>query len=262
MSGPFYARRRRPLPSRGSRACLFTRNRARTAVSPDRAAPASSLGCGDAPARRLPSTTRPPPAPTSPPPSAALRARPRPRKPRRAESSPPAGRPPQQPPSIDEQLDRAEICSRSGRIDEAIAICNALRASLTAPADPQSMGWCDFVLALSHLNAGRAKEAVMAGYRAVGKLAPGTRLLRSLTMLASASRAPATPRARWSCWSAPSRLLPLVQSPRDRCLFWVNCGSTYHALGDLARRPSRHSTLGRGPAARVRGSVTCTAPSR
>jgi tetratricopeptide (TPR) repeat protein len=39
--------------------------------------------------------------------------------------------------------------------------------------------------------------------------------------------------------------LPLVQSPRDRCLFWANSGSTYHALGDL-EQAVRHSLLAEG----------------
>ena len=33
-----------------------------------------------------------------------------------------------------------------------------------------------------------------------------------------------------------------MQSPRDRCLFWVNCGSTYHALGDM-EQAVEHSLL-------------------
>ena len=68
-------------------------------------------------------------APDLVPLASALRARPQPRKPRRREAAVhPASLDP--PPSIDEQLDRAETCSRSGRIDEAIAICLALRGTL------------------------------------------------------------------------------------------------------------------------------------
>ncbi len=148
--------------------------------------------------------------------------------------------------SIDEQLDRAETCSRSGRIDEAIAICNALRMALTAQGgDPQSIGWCDFVLALSHLNAGRAKEAVVAGYRAIGKLAPGTRLLRSLVVLASALARTGDAAGALELLERAKGLLPQVHSPRDRCLFWCNSGGTYHALGDLAQAV-KHSTLAEG----------------
>ena len=175
----------------------------------------------------------------------ALRARPQARKPRRQGETLEPDAASRQPPSIEEQLDRAEICSRSGRIDEAIAICLALRASLTAPADAQSIGWCDFVLALSHLNAGRAKEAVVAGYRAVGKLEPGTRQLRSLTVLASAAARTGDAAGALEMLDRAKRLLPLVQSPRDRCLFWINSGSTYHALGDMAQAV-RHSTLAEG----------------
>ena len=174
--------------------------------------------------------------------ASALRARPQPRKPRRhgeAADVDPASQ--QQPPTIAEQLDRAEICSRSGRIDEAIAICNALRPSLVVNGDPQSIGWCDFVLALSHLNAGRAKEAVIAGYRAIAKLEPGTRLMRSLTMLASAVARTGDATGALELLERAKQLLPLVQGARDRCLFWVNCGSTYHALGDL-EQAVRHST--------------------
>jgi hypothetical protein len=174
----------------------------------------------------------------------ALRARPQPRKPRRRETAAdPASLDP--PPSIDEQLDRAETCSRSGRIDEAIAICLALRGTLSPTDDVQSIAWCDFVLALSHLNAGRAKEAVIAGYRAVGRLAPGTRLLRSLVVLASGVARTGDAAGALELLERAKGLLPLVQSPRDRCLFWVNSGGTYHALGDL-EQAVRHSRVAEG----------------
>jgi tetratricopeptide (TPR) repeat protein len=175
----------------------------------------------------------------------ALRARPQPRKTRRREGGDTDAASQQQAPSVDEQLDRAETCSRSGRIDEAVEICNALRPALVAHADPQSVGWCDFVLALSHLNAGRAKEAVIAGYRAIGKLEPGTRLLRSLVVLASAVARTGDAGGALELLDRAQRLLPMVQSPRDRCLFWVNSGSTYHALGDMAQAV-KHSTLAEG----------------
>ena len=166
----------------------------------------------------------------------ALHARPQPRKPRRrGEVADTDAAPQQQPPSITEQLDRAEICSRSGRIDEAISICNALRPSLVASGDPQNIGWCDFVLSLSHLNAGRAKEAVIAGYRATSKLAPGTRLMRGLTVLASAVARTGDAAGALELLERAKGLLPLVENPRDRSLFWINCGSTFHALGDMER---------------------------
>jgi tetratricopeptide (TPR) repeat protein len=176
----------------------------------------------------------------------ALRARPQPRKPRRrGEVADTDATPQQQPPPIAEQLDRAEICSRSGRIDEAISICNALRPSLLVGGDKQSIGWCDFVLALSHLNAGRAKEAVIAGYSATSRLAPGTQLLRALTVLASAVARTGDAAGALELLERAKELLPMVQSPRDRSLFWVNCGSTYHALGDMDKAV-RHSTLAEG----------------
>ena len=152
---------------------------------------------------------------------------------------------PPRPSSIEEQLDQAEICSRSGRIDEAIEICNALRPSLAAGGDPGSVGWCDFVLSLSHLNAGRAKEAVIAGYRAIAKLPAGTRLLRGLTVLASALARTGDAGGALELLERAKRLLPQVQSPRDRCLFWVNCGSTFHALGDMDQAV-KHSLLADG----------------
>lgn len=174
----------------------------------------------------------------------ALRGRPLARKTRRREPAVDsvAQHPP---PSIDEQLDRAEICSRSGRIDEAIEICVALRSTLSLPDDAQSIGWCDFVLALSHLNAGRAKEAVIAGYRAVGKLEPGTRRLRSLTVLASAVARTGDAAGALTLLDRAKQLLPMVQSPRDRCLFWSNSGTTYHALGDMVQAV-KHSLLAEG----------------
>jgi len=151
----------------------------------------------------------------------------------------------QQPSSIEEQLDRAEICSRSGRIDDAIDVCNALRPALAAGGDPHSLGWCDFVLSLSHLNAGRAKEAVIAGYRAIAKLPPGTRLLRGLTVLASALARTGDAAGALELLERAKQLLPQVQSARDRCLFWVNCGSTFHALGNM-EQAIKHSLLADG----------------
>jgi tetratricopeptide (TPR) repeat protein len=182
--------------------------------------------------------------PLAPGPAAAPRSPPRSRKPRKRE---PAVQPetPQPASTIDEQLDRAETCSRSGRIDEAIAICHALRGTLSPVDDVQSIAWCDFVLALSHLNAGRAKEAVIAGYRAVGKLAPGTRRLRSLVVLASGVARTGDAAGALELLERAKGQLPLVQSPRDRCLFWVNSGGTYHALGDL-EQAVRHSLLAEG----------------
>ncbi|MFL6676971.1 MAG: hypothetical protein ACJ8IK_01415, partial [Burkholderiaceae bacterium] len=173
-----------------------------------------------------------------------LRGRPQPRRPsRRAAGDGHA--PPPPPPSIEEQLDRAEICSRSGRIDDAIEICNALRPSLVAGSDPQSVGWCDFVLSLSHLNAGRAKEAVIAGYRAIGKLEPGMKLMRGLTVLASALARTGDAGGALELLERAKKLLAQISSPRDRCLFWVNCGSTFHALGDM-EQAVKHSLLADG----------------
>jgi tetratricopeptide (TPR) repeat protein len=173
-----------------------------------------------------------------------LRARPQPRRQRRRAGAD-ADVAPATPPSIDVQLDRAEICSRSGRIDEAIDICNALRPSLVAGGDPQSIGWCDFVLSLSHLNAGRAKEAVIAGYRATAKLAPGTKLLRGLTVLASAVARTGDAAGALELLERAKQLLPLVQNPHHRCLFWINSGSTFHALGDM-EQAVKHSLLAEG----------------
>jgi len=173
----------------------------------------------------------------------ALRARAQPRRRgRRTADDAPSASPP---PSIEEQLDRAEICSRSGRIDDAIDICNALRPALVAGGDPRSVGWCDFVLALSHLNAGRAKEAVIAGYRAIGKLEPGMKLMRGLTVLASALARTGDAGGALELLERAKKLLAQINSPRDRCLFWVNCGSTFHALGDM-EQAVKHSLLADG----------------
>jgi tetratricopeptide (TPR) repeat protein len=172
----------------------------------------------------------------------ALRGRPQPRRRGRRTADDSEAVPP---PSIEEQLDRAEICSRSGRIDDAIEICNALRPALVAGGDPQSVGWCDFVLSLSHLNAGRAKEAVIAGYRAIGKLEPGMKLMRGLTVLASALARTGDAGGALELLERAKKLLAHVTSPRDRCLFWVNCGSTFHALGDMDQAV-KHSLLADG----------------
>jgi len=174
----------------------------------------------------------------------ALRARPQPRRRGRRAAADRQAAPPT-PPSVEEQLDRAEICSRSGRIDDAIEICNALRPSLVAGGDPQSVGWCDFVLSLSHLNAGRAKEAVIAGYRAIGKLEPGMKLMRGLTVLASALARTGDAGGALELLERAKKVLAQVSSPRDRCLFWVNCGSTFHALGDM-EQAVKHSLLADG----------------
>jgi tetratricopeptide (TPR) repeat protein len=107
------------------------------------------------------------------------------------------------------------------------------------------VGWCDFVLSLSHLNAGRAKEAVIAGYRAIGKLAPGMKLMRGLTVLASALARTGDAGGSLELLERAKTLLAHVASPRDRCLFWVNCGSTFHALGDM-EQAVKHSLLADG----------------
>ena len=185
-----------------------------------------------------------PAAPVQASAAGALRPRPQPRRSRRrAAADQPSAPQPALP--VEEQLDRAETCSRSGRIDEAIAICLALRGTLSPGEHAQSIAWCDFVLALSHLNAGRAKESVIAGYRAVGQLAPGVRLLRSLVVLASGVARTGDAAGALELLERARGQLPLVQSPRDRCLFWTNSGGTFHALGDL-EQAVRHSLLAEG----------------
>jgi tetratricopeptide (TPR) repeat protein len=172
----------------------------------------------------------------------ALQVQPEPRKRRRREPSPDSAAP-VQPAPIDERLERAETCSRSGRIDEAIATCAALRQELVELGDPERLGWCDFVLLLSHQNAGRAKEAVVAGYRAIAELRHGSRLLRALVLLACAVARTGDAAGALELLDRANRLLPeLAQTPRDRCLFWLNSGGTYHALGEMAEAV-RHSSL-------------------
>ncbi len=174
-----------------------------------------------------------------------LQAAPEPRKRRRREACADAG-PAPPPASSDEQLARAEVCSRSGGIDEAVAICTALRPTLVDEGDPQRTGWCDFILSLSHLNAGRAKESVVTGYRAVGLLGHGPRLLRSLVILACSVARIGDAAGALELLDRARRILPdVADSPRDRCLFWLNSGGAYHALGDVAQAV-RHSTLAEG----------------
>ena len=179
------------------------------------------------------------------PPLPAIGAPSAPATPRKPRGRPPGGgtrTAPAAAPSVEEQLDRAEICSRSGRIEEAIRICQALRATLDPVVDMQQIAWCDFVLSLSHSNAGRAKESMIAGYRAISRLEPGTRLLRSLVVLAASVARTGDATGALELMERARGQLPLVESPRDRCLFWVNCGTTYHALGDLPQAV-RHSTI-------------------
>jgi tetratricopeptide (TPR) repeat protein len=172
----------------------------------------------------------------------ALQAKPEPR-PRRLRGAS-AGKAVQEAPvSLDERLDHAEACLLSGRLDEAIAICSTLRPRLATHGDAEQRGWCDFVLCQSHMNAGRAKESVVSGYRAITQLGHGTRLLRSLVVLACSVAHRGDAGGALALLERARRLLPEVaQSPRDRCLFWVNSGAAYHALGDLVQA-IRHSTL-------------------
>ena len=84
--------------------------------------------------------------------------------------------------------------------------------------------------------------------------------MRSLTMLASAVARTGDAAGALELLERAKQLLPLVHSPRDRCLFWVNCGSTFHALGDM-ERAVEHSMQAEAccPNSRIR---TCTAPRR
>ena len=173
-----------------------------------------------------------------------LQARPAPVRRRRREAAD-AGRANDPVSCIDDLLLRAETCSRSGRIDEAITICHQLRPALAAEGDPARQGWCEFVLTLSHQNAGRSKEAVVAGYKAIewqALAAPKAPLLRTLVVLASAVARTGDAAGAQELLARAQRLLPEVaHSPRDRCLYWLNSGGTYHALGDLTQAVANSS---------------------
>ncbi|MEP6502468.1 MAG: hypothetical protein ABJD97_04015 [Betaproteobacteria bacterium] len=106
-----------------------------------------------------------------------------------------------------EILARAERWARSGRIEDALAACAALLPRFAGRPDAVAQGTCEHVMALSHLYAGRVKEAVLGGYRAIALLEgvdAVPRQLQVVAMQAGGLARLALRRRRWSCWTAPS----------------------------------------------------------
>lgn len=203
-----------PLPAR----------RCSTPLS-QRAAPQPSAG--EVGFAQLVSTLQPP-VPATAPPDAA-------RKPRKAPPPAPAADRVEEP--VAEALARAERCARSGRIDEALALCQALKPRLVASGDLLSQGICDHMVSLSQQYAGRLKESTAAGYRAIDLLerarAPG-RLLRALGLQAIGVARMGDVAEALSLLGRALRLLPeLNDEPGEQCIGWNNAGAAYHALGRL-----------------------------
>lgn len=139
--------------------------------------------------------------------------------------------------SIAELLARTERFARSGRIDEALALCQSLQPRLVAAGDLLSQGICEHMVALSQQYAGRMKESTLAGYRAMDLLdrarAPG-RLLRVLGLQAIGVARMGDVAEALSLLGRALRLLPEVNDlPGEQCIWWNNAGAAYHALGRL-----------------------------
>jgi diguanylate cyclase len=134
-------------------------------------------------------------------------------------------------------LARAEGWARSGRIEEALALCQAVMPRLVGQADAVALGTCEHIMSLSQAYAGRNKESVLAGYRAIGFL-EGTpaveRLLQVLSLQASGIARLGVATEALELLDRAIRLLPsLEERPRDKCVFWTNAATVHHALGQL-----------------------------
>ncbi|WKB51788.1 hypothetical protein [Eleftheria terrae] len=155
-----------------------------------------------------------------------------PRKPRRRAPAPPAERC-----SPGAALARAEQCARSGRIDEALSICEAVLPGLQAAGDPLALGLCQHVQALSHHYAGRLQAAMLAGYRAIeclGRTEALDRRLRAMALQAIVLARLGDAAAALELLDHGLHLLPRVAGhPREQCVFWNNAGAALHALGQL-----------------------------
>ena len=139
--------------------------------------------------------------------------------------------------SCEDALLRAEQFSRGGRIAEALVIAEALRPALQEAADPAQLGRLEFVFLLSHQNAGRSKDAVIAGYRAIdwqSRTCEPEPLLRTLALLATAVARIGDAGGALELLERARELLPSVEGMlRPQCIFWTNSGATHHALGNL-----------------------------
>ncbi len=156
------------------------------------------------------------------------------RKPRKALRAPAAVVPEE---SIPDMLSRAERCARGGRIEEALALCQALKPRLVAAGDLLSQGICEHMVALSQQYAGRMKESTLAGYRAMELLSRAQasgRLLRVLGLQAIGMARMGDAAEALSLLGRALRLLPEVNDlPGEQCIWWNNAGAAYHALGRL-----------------------------
>ncbi len=136
-----------------------------------------------------------------------------------------------------EILARAERWARGGRIEDALAACAGLLPRFAGRPDPVAQGTCEHVMALSHLYAGRVKDAVLGGYRAIALLEGTDAVPRQLQVLAmqagGLARLGAAPEAL-ELLDRAIRLLPqMADRPRERCVFWTNAAVVHHALGQL-----------------------------
>jgi diguanylate cyclase (GGDEF)-like protein len=126
---------------------------------------------------------------------------------------------------------------RSGRVEEAGALVAALLPRLEAPRDAVAMGICEHMLAHSHHQAGRIKDSVLAGYRAI-ELLDGTdavnRLLQVIVLQGSALARLGAAAEAIELLDRAIHLMPRGHyQPREKCVFWINASSVYQALGQL-----------------------------
>jgi diguanylate cyclase (GGDEF)-like protein len=130
-------------------------------------------------------------------------------------------------------LDQAERGARGGRIEDALAACEAVRPRLVDGADPWALGRCEHVQALCYYYGGRIKESVLAGYRAIGLLVDTpdvSRLVQVLTLQAGGlARLGAAQEASALLERATALLPQLDDGPRELCRFWTNVAVVHHA---------------------------------
>lgn len=134
-------------------------------------------------------------------------------------------------------LAKAKQMACSGQIEEAIGVCAALRAPLEIAGDPAMLGMLEDVLALSHQYAGRMRESMAAGYRAIewhGKAADVPALVCILSLQAHSVAQSGDVVGAHELLERAVMLLPeLRHLPRDECCFWNNAGAARYAAGNI-----------------------------
>jgi diguanylate cyclase (GGDEF)-like protein len=135
-------------------------------------------------------------------------------------------------------LNDAEARARTGEIDDVIAACAPLAIRLQAASCELPLALCQHVLMLCHHYAGRVRESMLAGYRALelfGRTASAQRLLRTLALQAiNIARLGDAPEALDLLDRGMKQLVAEPPPAREQCLFWNNAGVVYHVLGQFA----------------------------